>query len=45
MKAGKQNYGVENICYRAHFLWANLPPEYKLANSLDIFKIKIKNWK
>ena len=30
--------------YRAPFLWANLPPEYKLENSLNIFKIKIKNW-
>ena len=39
------NYGSETICYRAPFLWANLPPEYKLANSLNIFKRKIKNWK
>ena len=39
------NYGLETICYRAPFLWANLPPEYKLANSLNIFKRKIKNWK
>ena len=39
------NYGLETICYRAPFLWANLPPEYKLANSLNIFKRKIKKWK
>ena len=39
------NHGVETICYRKHFLWANTPPKYKLANSLDIFKIKKKNWK
>ena len=39
------NYGLETICYRAPFLRANLPPEYKLANSLNIFKRKIKNWK
>ena len=39
------NYGLESICYRAPFLWANLPPEYKLADSLNIFKRKIKNWK
>ena len=39
------NYGLETICYRAPFLWANLPPEYKLANSLNIFKRKRKNWK
>ena len=39
------NYGLETICYRAPFLRANLPPEYKLANSLTFFKRKIKNWK
>ena len=30
------NYGLESICYRASFLWANLPPENKLANSLQL---------
>ena len=25
-----------------HFLWANLPPEYKFANSLNFSKRKIK---
>ena len=39
------NYGLETICYRKPFLWANLPPDYKLTNSLNIFKRKIKNWK
>ena len=39
------NYGLETIRYRAPFLWANLPPEYKLANSLNVLKRKIKNWK
>ena len=39
------NYGLETICYRAPFLWANLPPEYQLENSLNIFNRKIKNWK
>ena len=39
------NYGLESTCYRAPFLWANHPPEYKLAKSLNIFKRKIKNWK
>ena len=39
------NYGLETICYRTPFLWANLPPEYKFENSLNIFKRKIKNWK
>ena len=41
----KVNYGLETICYRAPFLWANLPPEYKFANSLNIFKRNIKTWK
>ena len=39
------NYGLQTICYRAPFLWANLPPEYKLTNSLNIFKRKIKTGK
>ena len=37
------NYGIETICYKAPFLWSNVPPEYNLANSLNIFKRKIKN--
>ena len=37
------NYGRETIRYRARFLWGNLPPEYKLANSLNILKRKTKN--
>ena len=37
------NYGLETICYTAPFLWGNLPPEYKLANSLNILKRKTKN--
>ena len=39
------NCGLETICYRAPFLWANLPQEYKLADSLNIFRRKIRNWK
>ena len=39
------NYDLENICYISPFLCAKLPPEYKLANSLNTFKRKIKNWK
>ena len=39
------NYGLETIYYRAPFLWANLPSEYKLANSLSILKRKLKNSK
>ena len=33
-------YGIETICYRAPFLWANLPPGYNFANSLNIFEKK-----
>ena len=39
------NYGLQTISYRAPFSRTNLPLEYKLANSLNIFKRKIKNGK
>ena len=39
------NYGLETKCYRVPILWSILPPEYKLANSLHVFKRKRKNWK
>ena len=39
------NYGLETICYITPFLLANLPPEYKFANYLNIFNRKIRNWK
>ena len=39
------NYGIETICYRAPFLWANLPPGYKVENSLNIFEKKIERRK
>ena len=32
------NYGLETTYFRAPFLWANLPPEYELENSSNIFK-------
>ena len=35
------NSGLETICYITPLLWTNLPPGYKLANSLNIFKRKI----
>ena len=35
------NYGLETICYITPFLRTNPPQEYKLANSLNIFKRKI----
>ena len=38
-------YVQETIKFRTPSLWANLPEEYKFANSLNIFKRKIKNWK
>ena len=39
------NCGLETICYKTLFLLANLPPKYKFANYLNIFKRKINNWK
>ena len=39
------NYALETVCYRTPFLFANLLPEYKFVNSLNIFKRKITNWK
>ena len=37
------NYGIK-ITYRTSSLWAKLPSEYKLAASLEEFKVKIKKW-
>ena len=39
------NYSLKTICYRAPFPWANLPPEYEFAHSLNFFERKIKKWK
>ena len=38
-------YGSETLSYRTPLLWANLPEEYKIANSLSEFKLKTKIWK
>ena len=38
-------YGSETISYRTPLLWANLPEEHKLTNSVNEFKSKIKAWK
>ena len=38
------NYGIETITYRAPSPWAKLPSEYKLAASLEEFKVKSKKW-
>ena len=38
-------YDSKTISYRTPPLWANLPQEYKLANSLSEIKSKIKTWK
>ena len=35
------NYGVETTTYRAQCLWAKLPSEYKLAASLEKFKMEM----
>ena len=39
------NYGLETVSYRAPFLQAKLPSEYKNSTSLREFKTKIKDWK
>ena len=39
------NYGIETITYRELSLLAKLPSDYKLAASLEAFKVKIKKWK
>ena len=33
-------YGLETLWYRTPFIWENVPPEYKLVNSLNTFKRK-----
>ena len=38
-------YGQETIKFRTPSLWTNLPKEYKLVNSMNIFWRKSKNWK
>ena len=38
-------YGSETISYRTPLFWANIPEEYKLADSLSEFKSKKKTWK
>ena len=39
------NYGLETVSYRAPFLWAKLPSEYKKSPFLSEFKTKTKKWK
>ena len=36
---------IETITCRAPSPWVKLPSEYKLAASLEEFKVKIKKWK
>ena len=38
-------YGIENIQYIGHHLWAPLPDEIKDLGTLIDFKQKIKSWK
>ena len=35
------NHGIETITYRAPSFWAKLPSEYKLAASLEKFKMEM----
>ena len=39
------NYGLERVIYKASTNWAKLTSKYKLAISLEEFKIKIKTSK
>ena len=39
------NYGLETVIYKASTNWAKLTSKYKLAISLEEFKIKIKTSK
>ena len=38
-------YGIENIQYIDHHLWASLPDEIKGSGTLINFKQNIKSWK
>ena len=38
-------YGIENIPYIGHNLWASLPEEIKDSDTLTVFKQNIKSWK
>ena len=39
------NRGIETIRYRGPLTWDIVPEEIKKAETLSIFKDKIKNWK
>lgn len=38
-------YWLATVTYKAPTISAKLPSEYKLANSVEEFKVKIKTWK
>ena len=38
------HYGTETVSFLGPKIWSLLPEEYKNLNSVDEFKIKIKNW-
>ena len=38
-------YGLETMSYRALFILAKLPSEYKNSTSLSKFKTRMRNWK
>ena len=39
------SYGLKTMSYRAPFLWAKLPSEYKTLTSLGECETKMNNWK
>ena len=43
--ARTKNFGIETTPFIGHKLWHMLPNDIKTANSLAVFKNRIKSWK
>ena len=39
------SYGIETLSFRGPKVWAMVPDDIKVSNSLSEFKSKIKRWK
>ena len=42
--ARSNTYGTNSLLFKSSILWNTLPNEYKIPNSSQIFKEKIKEW-
>ena len=42
--ARTKTYGTNSLVFKASILWNSLPNEYKLSETTDIFKSRIKKW-